>query len=61
MNSYASLFADDTKLLKKVESEEDCGTLQEYLNKISEWSYRWEMEFNLKKCKVIEFGKVQEE
>ncbi len=52
-----SLFADDAKLLKKVGSGENCGVLQEDLNKISEQSHRWEMEFNPEKCKVMEFGK----
>ncbi len=33
--------------------------LQEDLNKILEWSHRWEMEFNPEKCKVMEFGKSE--
>ncbi len=31
--------------------------LQKDLNNITEWSKKWEMEFNVNKCKVMEFGK----
>ena len=31
--------------------------LQDDLNKIFEWSQRWEMEFNIGKCKVLRIGK----
>ena len=49
-----SLFADDAKLLRKIESKEDCEHLQKDLDKIH--SKLWEMEFNAKKCKVQEIG-----
>ena len=55
-NSYVNLFADDAKLLKRVEGQEDCEILQRDLDKILRWSKKWEMEFNTKKCKVMEFG-----
>ena len=54
--SYMSLFADDAKLLRKIESKEDCDNLQKDLNKIHRWSKLWEMEFNAKKCKVAGHG-----
>ena len=57
VDSYISLFADDAKLLKRVENNTDCEMLQNDLNKIYEWSKRWEMEFNANKCKVMELGK----
>ena len=57
VNSYMSLFADDAKILRKVQNEEDCSLLQRDLDKIWEWSQKWEMEFNVKKCSVMEFGK----
>ena len=40
LSSYISLIADDAKLLRKVNSQEDCKKLQEDLNKIQEWSER---------------------
>jgi len=50
VNSYVSLFADDAKLLRKVKTIADCESLQRDLDKILEWSERWEMKFNAKKC-----------
>ncbi len=55
--SHINLFADDTKIIRKVESVNYCMKLQEDLDKIGRWSRTWHMEFNLNKCKVMEFGK----
>lgn len=60
VKSYMSLFADDAKLLRKVGKREDCEILQEDLNKIWEWSRVWQMEFNVKKCGVMNFGRSKE-
>ncbi len=48
VDSYISLFADDAKLLKRVENNMDCEILQKDLNKIYNWSKKWELEFNAK-------------
>ncbi len=50
------LFADDAKLLKRVRKK-DGEMLQKDLNNIAKWSHKWEMELNVNKCKVMEFGK----
>ena len=57
ISSYASLFADDVKIMRRIKVEEDCSLLQEDLRKIYEWSQMWEMEFNAKKCKILEMGR----
>ncbi len=57
VESYMSLFADDAKIMRRVKNEEDCNLLQRYLDMVWEWSKMLEMEFNIKKCSVIEFGK----
>ena len=57
VDSYINLFVHDAKLMSKVENVNDCMTLQNYLNKINSWSKSWQMEFNLSKCEVMEFGK----
>ena len=49
-------FADDTKLAMKIKNEEDAKALQEDLDRISEWAERWEMRFNVDKCKVLHAG-----
>ena len=60
LSSYINLFADDVKLLRKVNSQEDYKKLQD-LNKIQEWSERWEMDFNASKFHVMETGKKLKE
>ena len=57
VSSYMNLFADDAKLCRCVENEEDCEILQEGLNKIWRWSKKWKMEFNVTKSHVMEMGK----
>ena len=50
VKSCMSLFADDARLLRKIDSKEDCEHLQKDLDNIHIWSKFWEMEFNAKKC-----------
>ena len=57
LNSYINLFADDAKLLRVIKSHADCMELQRDIDKIHEWSKRWKLEFNAKKCHVMEIGK----
>ncbi len=57
IDSYMNLFADDAKLMRRVENVNDSMVLQDDLIKINKWSKSGQMEFNLSKCKVMEFGK----
>ena len=50
------LFADDTKLYRKIESEEDSHILQRDIDNLYLWSKDWLMEFNKDKCKTIHYG-----
>jgi hypothetical protein len=49
-------FADDTKLFGKVKDEGEYRSLQEDLMKLSRWSEKWMMPFNVEKCKVMHFS-----
>ncbi len=49
---YMSMFVDDAKLFRKITKEEDCIALNQDLEKIGEWSLKWEMEFSAKKSVV---------
>jgi hypothetical protein len=49
-------FADDTKLLGGVKSEEDLESLRKDLNRLYDWSEKWQVKFNLDKCKVMHIG-----
>jgi len=46
-------FADDTKVLAQVQSDAERKLLQEDLDKLTEWTKKWQMSFNTKKCKVM--------
>ncbi len=50
LNNPISKFADDTKIVNSIITDNDRMSLQEGLRKISEWSQRWEMLFNVNKC-----------
>ena len=50
------LFADDTKLLKIIESLKCVEELQKDLYEITRWSEDWLISFNESKCKVMHFG-----
>ncbi|CAM4589082.1 unnamed protein product [Caretta caretta] len=57
VNSEVAKFADDTKLLKIVKTKADGEELQKDLTKLSDWATKWQMKFNVDKCKVMHIGK----
>ena len=57
VTSYMNLFADDTKLLKVVKSHDNWLELQRDIDRIYERSKKWRLEFNAKKCHVMELRK----
>ena len=36
----------------------DCSTLQNDLDNLVTWAEKWQMDFNVQKCKVMHVGKV---
>ena len=50
-------FDDDTKVIGKSVTEEDVRGLREDLERLREWSEKWQMGFNVDKCKVMYMGK----
>ena len=44
-------------MLRVIWTQDDCLELQKDLDKIYEWSQMWKLEFNTKKCHVLEMGK----
>lgn len=50
-------FADDTKVFGVVNSVDDRNKLQSDLKRLVDWSDKWQMKFNVGKCKVMHFGK----
>ena len=54
-------FADDTKVFRKIKSDADRQHLQDDLNKLIEWSEKWQMMFNFGKCKCLHTGHGNED
>ena len=46
-------FAADTKVFRKIKSDADRQHLQDDLNKLTDWSEKWQMLFNFGKCKCL--------
>ncbi|CAM4581149.1 unnamed protein product [Lepidochelys kempii] len=57
VNGEVAKFADDIKLLKTVKSQADCEEFQGDLTKLGVWATKWQMKFNVDKCKVMHIGK----
>ena len=56
VHNTAKIFADDTKLFRTITSEGDRHQLQEDLKHLVTWSEKWQLGFNLGKCKVLHLG-----
>jgi len=53
-------FADDTQIFSQVSSPEDYINLQKDLNRLVTWAEEWQMLFNVGKCKVMHFGRLNQ-
>ena len=47
------MFADDTKIYRSVPTQPDLTSLQSDIDAMVAWSGRWQLPFNLDKCKVL--------
>ncbi len=56
LNNFISKFADDTKIGNSVSIEHDRMSLQENLRKISDWSERRKMPFNVNQCHILQIS-----
>ena len=57
ISSDISKFADDSKIDKIIRSESDVKDVQGYLDRLNKWVVRWQMEFNIDKCRIINAGR----
>ena len=57
ISSDVSKFADDTKIGRVIESDQDAAILQEELSRLYDWAEKWQMEFNVGKCSVMSVGR----
>ncbi len=56
LNNLISKFADDTKNGNSIITDHDRISLYEDLRKISDWSQRWEIPFNVYKWHILQVG-----
>ena len=54
--STAHLFADDCIIHRPIRNNDDTILLQNDLNKIAEWEFMWQMQFNIDKCFILRVG-----
>jgi len=54
--SFIFMYADDTKVFRRVECDKDREALQNNLDKLCEWAKEWQLHFNIGKCKVMHVG-----
>ena len=50
------IFADNTKVFRKVTNDTDKKNLQDDLDQLVKWSEKWQMLLNFGKCKCINIG-----
>ena len=59
IDSVCKIFADDTKIYRRIHSKTDQEMLQRDLWKVCDWSDEWLLAFSVPKCKSIQFGYVK--
>ena len=57
VHSMARLFADDCIVYRPIRNNDDTILLQNDLNKIAEWEFMWQMQFNIDKCFILRVGR----
>ena len=59
IESDGFMFADDTKIFRKIVSTDDCNILQRDIDKLESWSKKWLLKFHPNKCHVLSLGKME--
>lgn len=54
IQSFCKVFADDTKIYN---TSVNCTTMQQDIYSLQEWSEKWNLYFNVDKCKVLHIGR----
>ena len=56
VDSDIRMFADDMKIYRRSDSNEDREKLQDDLRSLERWSEKWQLGFNTSKCKTMHLG-----
>jgi ribonucleases P/MRP protein subunit RPP40 len=60
ISSFIQMYADDTKVFRQVAGDKDREMLQADLDRLDGWTQKWQLRFNVDKCKVMHMGKKNE-
>ena len=60
IKSNIRLFADDCILYRMISSEEDSKILQRDINLLSQWTTKWQMQLNIKKCHLLSISRLHD-
>ena len=50
------MFADNTKIFRKIQSKSDFLQFQQDINNLFTWSVKWQLKFNILKCFILHLG-----
>jgi Reverse transcriptase (RNA-dependent DNA polymerase)/Endonuclease-reverse transcriptase len=56
VRSFLYMYADDTKMFRRIDSDLDRIALQQDLNRLAEWAQKWQLRFNVGKCHIMHIG-----
>ena len=56
VDSQTLMFADDTKIFRKILSKSDFLQFQQDINNLFAWSVKWQLKFNVSKCFIFHLG-----
>ena len=57
LESWCTMYADDTKVSSTVQTESERQTMQADIDKLVDWADKWQLRFHADKCKVIHIGR----
>ena len=58
LNTVAKMFADDTKVYVRSDTQDGAKNLHQDLDSLQEWSDKWMLKFHPDKCCVLKLGKA---
>ena len=61
VKSTSSIFADDTKIYRTIQTPNDADILQMDIDSLTSWADTWQMRFNPGKCKLLHLGRSNPE
>lgn len=56
ISSVIHMYADDTKIFRKVDEVVDREELQRDLDRLGKWTADWQLRFNVSKCRIMHIG-----